>query len=117
MTCVYRSAAFVDLHLEQLRRAAMPPSGFLISCARLRISSLVGLGLVEQALFAVLAGLLLQQRQQLDDDLAGRSVCATITMHRDRLMDSGASGGVVAQRGKPRLPCALPGLSAAGLAR
>ena len=66
MTCVYSISSCVDLHLQQLRRAANAAQRVLDLVRQVADQLLVGLRLVDQALFAVLPGLLLQ-RQQLDD--------------------------------------------------
>jgi hypothetical protein len=68
----------VHLHLQQLRRATDAAQRVLDLVGQVADQLLVGLRLVDQALLAVLARLRLQ-RQQLDDDFAGRSVWATIT--------------------------------------
>ena len=57
---------------------------------------LVGLGLVHQALFAVLLGLLLQG-QQLDNHLAGNICLGHHHMHRKRLGVGTFEPGVIAQ--------------------
>ncbi|MDT4841046.1 hypothetical protein FQZ97_748870 [compost metagenome] len=59
-----------QLHLQQLRRATDAPQWVLDLVRKVADQLLVGLRLVDQALFALLPGLLFQ-RQQLDDDLPG----------------------------------------------
>ena len=85
MTWVYSfSSLRVDLHLQQLRRAADAAQRVLDLVRQVADQFLVGLGLVDQALFAVLPGLRLQ-RQQLDDDLARPVGLRHHHMHRQRL--------------------------------
>ena len=72
MTCVYSvSSRDVDLHLQQLRRAADAAQRVLDLVRQVADEFLVGLGLVDQALLAVLPSLLLQ-RQQLNNDFIRR---------------------------------------------
>ena len=85
MTWVYSvSSARVHLHLEQLRRTANAAQRVLDLVGQVADQFLVGLRLVDQPLFAVLAGLLLQ-RHHLDDDLAGTLGLGHDHMHRQRL--------------------------------
>ena len=85
----------------------MPPSGFLIS-GQVADQLLVGLGLVAQALFAVLAGLLLQ-RPQLYQDFAHLFSIGHIDMHGHRVLVQAFQAGLVAQRGKVFAPGARQG--------
>ena len=79
MTCVYSiEVARLDLHLQQLRRAANAAQRVLDLVREVADQFLVGLRLVEQALFAVLPHLLLQRRH-LDDQLAGLVALRSVT--------------------------------------
>ena len=104
MTCVYSVSARDSSSISSSCAAPrMPPSGFLISCARLRISSVGRLGLVEGALLAILAVLLLDL-DQLEDDVREPSIWLHRDVHRQRLAGpadgrfSSASSRLVAKR-------------------
>ena len=85
MTCVYSvQRARLDLHLEQLRRAADAAERVLDLVREVADQLLGDLGLVERALLAVLARLLLDL-DQLDHDV-GRAVhLVDDDVHRQRL--------------------------------
>jgi hypothetical protein len=90
MTWVYSfSLRSIDLHLQQLRCATDAAQRILDLVRQIADQLLVGLRLVDQPLLTVLAGLLLLW-QQLDDDLPGCSVCATITCTGIGIGGSGA---------------------------
>jgi hypothetical protein len=77
----------------------MPPSGFLISCARLRISSLLACAWsIRRSSRSWRACCL--QRQQLDDDFARALGLGHDHMHRQGLALLAKQHRVVAQRGK-----------------
>ena len=67
---VFLQVARFDLHLQQLRGAANAAQRVLDLMRQVADQLLVGLGLVDQALLAVLPRLRFQ-RQQFDDALAG----------------------------------------------
>ncbi len=77
----------------------MPPSGFLISCARLRISSLLASACSRRRSSPVLAGLLLQ-RPQLYQHLAHALGSGHVHMHRHRVLRGPPQAGLKPQCGK-----------------
>ena len=93
------SQLFVNVHLQELRRTANAAQRILDLVRQIADQFLVGLRLVNQPLFAVLPGLLLQ-RQHFHDGFAGRVGLRHHDMHRHGLMVQALEPGVVAQRGK-----------------
>ena len=94
---VFLQVARLDLHLQQLGRAADAAQRILDLVRQVADQLLVGLGLVDQPLLAVLLGLRLQ-RQHFDDELAGPVGLRHDHVHRQRLAVVLAhQPGVVAQ--------------------
>ena len=114
---VFLQVARLDLHLQQLRRAADAAQRILDLVREVADQLLVGLRLVDQPLFAILPGLRLQ-RQQFDDDLARPVGLRHHHVHRHRLaVVLAQQPGVVAQRGELVAAARLPARSAGCAAR
>ncbi|MNV24276.1 hypothetical protein D3C71_1153340 [compost metagenome] len=88
-------AAF-KLHLQQLRSTANPAQRVLDLVGQVADQLLVGLGLVQQALLAVLAGLLLQ-RPQLHQDFADLLRIGHAHMHGHRVLVLALEAGFIPQ--------------------
>ena len=86
MTWVYSVSSRESISISSSCAAPrMPPSGFLISCARLRISSLLACAWsIRRSSRSCLR--LLLQRQQFDDDFARRVGLRHDHVHRHRLV-------------------------------
>ncbi|MCY1532680.1 hypothetical protein D9M68_679630 [compost metagenome] len=97
--CVFDEFARIQLHLKQLRGSANPAQRILDLVREVANELLVGLGLVDQALLALLSGLLLQ-RQQLHHYLTLALGLGHHHMHRQGFMAHALEPGVVAQGGK-----------------
>ena len=96
---VFAQLAAVDLHLQQLRRATDAAQRILDLVGEVVEQLLVGLGLVGQALLALLARLQFQ-RQQLDDEFAIALGLRHDHVHRQQLAALALEQGVEAQRGE-----------------
>ena len=93
---VFGQAFGLNFHFQQLRSTPDAAQGVFDLVRQIADQLFVGLGLVHQALFAVLLGLLLQW-QQLDNDLAGNICLGHHHVHRKRLGVGAFEPGVIAQ--------------------
>jgi hypothetical protein len=95
---VLHQLARLQLHLQQLRRPAYAAERVLDFVGQVADQLLVGLGLVDEALLALLAGLLLQ-RQQLHHHFTGQVALGQHHVHRQRFVVQPLEVGVVADHG------------------
>jgi hypothetical protein len=98
-----------QFHLQQLGRAPNAAQRVLDLVREVADEFLVGLGLVDQPLFALLARLLLQW-QQFHDHFAWVVGLCHHHMHRQGVVVQALEPGVVAQRGKLVATGALQGV-------